>query len=183
MQDRVPTPGQEGRVLITPENGSSPFYAKVEMADNPTQAGTPLNKATLLQDATAELFGLGADAVPDDVFSVIKNLVNSVQSIANGKAEIEAISYVGNGSSSKTITFSSPPSILVITGLTSNSYWTFGIFAQSGYGITVDTIKPGQGSEVFAVYTNWAGTSVTISGDFSDRLNIAQYNYIAYGIF
>ena len=57
MQDRVPNPGQEGRVLITPENGSAPFYATVEMADNPTQAGTPLNKATLLRDATAALYG------------------------------------------------------------------------------------------------------------------------------
>lgn len=68
MEDRTPTPGQEGRVLITPENGSAQFYAKVTMADNPTNPGTPLNKETLLKDATAALYGLGTDAVPDDVF-------------------------------------------------------------------------------------------------------------------
>lgn len=70
MQDRVPTPGQEGRVLITPESGN-PYYAKIEMADNPTQAGTPLNKSTLLKDATAALFGLPNTAVPDDVLAYL----------------------------------------------------------------------------------------------------------------
>ena len=70
MQDRVPTPGQEGRVLITPENGS-PYYAKIEMADNPTQVGTPLNMATLLKNSTAALFRLPSDAVPDDVLAYL----------------------------------------------------------------------------------------------------------------
>lgn len=51
---------------IIPENGSAPFYAKVEMADNPLHEGTPLSKETLLQDATAALFGLDETAVPDD---------------------------------------------------------------------------------------------------------------------
>lgn len=71
MDDRIPTPGQEGRVLITPEDGTVPFYAKISMADNPTQPGTPLNKATLLKDATALRFGLTTEAVPDDVFSFL----------------------------------------------------------------------------------------------------------------
>lgn len=69
MHDRQPTPGQEGRMLIIPENGSAPFYAKVEMADNPLHEGTPLSKETLLQDATAALFGLTNTAVPDDVLA------------------------------------------------------------------------------------------------------------------
>lgn len=74
MYDRIPTPGQEGRMLISPEGGT-PYYATVAMADNPTQEGTFINKATLLKDATAALFGLGAAAVPDDVFgwSVVAN--------------------------------------------------------------------------------------------------------------
>lgn len=67
MQDRVSaTPG---RMLITPENGQPAFYATIEMADNPSVVGTALNKANLLTDATAALFGLGADAVPDDVLA------------------------------------------------------------------------------------------------------------------
>lgn len=69
MEDRIPTPGQSGRVLITPENGSPAYYATVEMADNPVQDGTPLNKSTLLKDATCALLGLPNTATPDDAFN------------------------------------------------------------------------------------------------------------------
>ena len=77
MQDRVPTPSQEGRVLITPEDGSAPFYATVTMADNPTHPGTPLNKETLLKDSTTALFGLTPTAVPDDVLNRIIPIIFS----------------------------------------------------------------------------------------------------------
>lgn len=50
MKDRIPT--KPGRVLLTPEDGSTPFYATMERADEPTQEGTPLNKSTLLSDET-----------------------------------------------------------------------------------------------------------------------------------
>lgn len=69
MNDRVPT--NPGRVLITPENGAAAYYATMTRADNPTQEGTPLNKATLLKDATAALYGLDSEAVPDDVLAFL----------------------------------------------------------------------------------------------------------------
>ncbi len=50
MKDRIPT--KPGRVLLTPEDGSTPFYATITRADEPTQEGTPLNKANLLSDET-----------------------------------------------------------------------------------------------------------------------------------
>lgn len=66
MNDRIPL--YPGRVKMTPVAGQANTYDMVR-ADDPTQAGTPLNKATLLKDATAALFGLGTGAVPDDVFA------------------------------------------------------------------------------------------------------------------
>ena len=69
MLDRVPV--NPGRVLITPENGAAAYYATMTRADNPTQEGTPLNKNSLLKDETAALFGLGPDAVPDNVLSLL----------------------------------------------------------------------------------------------------------------
>ena len=72
MKDRISQ--NPGRVLITPEDGSAPFYATMTRADNPTQEGDPISKETLLKDATAALVGLGADAVPDDVFRLIVGL-------------------------------------------------------------------------------------------------------------
>lgn len=72
MEDRTPTPGQEGRMLITPEDGSAPFYAKLTMADNPTSPGTPLNKNTLLRDGTEiSLFGSAENRTVDEAFQGI----------------------------------------------------------------------------------------------------------------
>lgn len=68
MQDRVPL--YPGRVKLTPVSGQTNVY-EMTRADQPTQEGTPLNKATLLQDATAALFGLGTDAVPDDMLNAL----------------------------------------------------------------------------------------------------------------
>lgn len=65
MKDRVSL--YPGRVKLTPVSGQENTYGMVR-ADEPTQEGTPLNKATLLKDATAALFGLDENAVPDDAF-------------------------------------------------------------------------------------------------------------------
>ena len=67
MQDRVSL--YPGRVTLTPVQGQENTFDMVR-ADQPTQEGTSLNKASLLKDQTAALYGLGNDAVPDDVFSV-----------------------------------------------------------------------------------------------------------------
>lgn len=63
MQDRVPL--YPGRVTLTPVAGQANTY-DMTRADQPTQEGTPLNKATLLKDYTANLLGLPNTAVPDD---------------------------------------------------------------------------------------------------------------------
>lgn len=63
MQDRVPL--YPGRVTLTPVAGQANTY-DMTRADQPIQEGTPLNKATLLKDYTANLLGLPNTAVPDD---------------------------------------------------------------------------------------------------------------------
>lgn len=71
MKDRVPV--YPGRVKLVPVSGQENVY-DMTRADQPTQQGDPLNKATLLKDATAALFGLGTDAVPDDVLALLGRL-------------------------------------------------------------------------------------------------------------
>lgn len=68
MKDRVSL--YPGRVKLTPVSGQENTYDMVR-ADEPTQEGTPLSKATFLKDETAALFGLNASAVPDDVFKIL----------------------------------------------------------------------------------------------------------------
>lgn len=69
MKDRVSK--YPGRVLMTPEDGSAPFYATMQRADEPTQPGDPLNKNTFLTDETAAMFGLDDTATPNDVLKWI----------------------------------------------------------------------------------------------------------------
>ncbi len=68
MKDRVPL--YPGRVTLTPVSGQANTF-DLTRADQPTQEGTPLNKASLLKDATAALYGLGTDAVPDDALHLL----------------------------------------------------------------------------------------------------------------
>ena len=68
MQDRKPT--YPGRVTLTPVYGLANTY-DMERADRPLQEGTPLNKASLLKDTTAALFGKTNAAVPDDILSLL----------------------------------------------------------------------------------------------------------------
>ena len=115
MQDRVSL--YPGRVKLIPVTGQENTYDMVR-ADSPTQEGTPLNKDSLLKVATAALYGLGADAVPDDVLALLKTLVDNAQTSANNKARIAVGSYVGTGtygaSRPNSLTFDFIPSVLVM---------------------------------------------------------------------
>ena len=73
MKDRVPL--YPGRVTLTPVSGQANTY-DLTRADQPTQEGTPLNKASLLKDTTAALLGLPDTAVPDDALIAILIGVN-----------------------------------------------------------------------------------------------------------
>lgn len=68
MHDRVSL--YPGRVKIEPVAGQAKLY-DITRADQPTQEGTPLNKANLLSDATAALMGLDAAATPDGAFAAL----------------------------------------------------------------------------------------------------------------
>lgn len=81
MRDRIPSEGKAGRVLLTPENGEAPFYAIMEMADDPIDVGTPPTKAYLLTDeAEAALFGSPADRSVNDAFMGISAQLKLIMS-------------------------------------------------------------------------------------------------------
>ena len=133
MKDRVPA--NPGRVLITPEDGSAAFYATMTRADNPTQEGDPLNKTTLLKDATAALLGLGTDAVPDDAFISLTNCFAQILVTTSPNTEVTASL---NG---KTVSATSDSSGLAILKIPGFGTWTI---SASIYGLSVSknyTIK------------------------------------------
>nr|DAU90719.1 MAG TPA: hypothetical protein [Caudoviricetes sp.] len=68
MKDRIHL--YPGRVKLNPVSGQPNTFDLVR-ADQPTQEGTPLNKASLLKDTTAAAFGLPNTAVPDDALRLL----------------------------------------------------------------------------------------------------------------
>ncbi len=70
MKDRLPK--HPGRVKLTPVAGAEDLFDMVR-ADEPEEAGTPINKQTLLIDETAEELGLDPanDPTPNDAFNAI----------------------------------------------------------------------------------------------------------------
>lgn len=75
MQDRAST--KPNRYAVYDDNHNFLRYEYHERADEPTQAGTPINKATMLKDSTCALYGLPFTAVPDDVFVANESFVNN----------------------------------------------------------------------------------------------------------
>ena len=103
MNDRVPR--YPGRVKLTPVAGQANTF-DMARADEPTQEGTPLNKANLLRDATAAMFGLSATTVPDEVLAWLgkyaehwwaKRDVGYIPNRSNISTSIEVVGYGGSG--------------------------------------------------------------------------------------
>ena len=96
MTDRVPT--KPGRVKLTKEDGTVE-YAVLERADEPTQEGTPINKATLLSDATAAM--LGGCSTPDGCFARLSKAAgvqaHTVETDAITPAQGVSMIAYGNG--------------------------------------------------------------------------------------
>ena len=71
MKDRIPT--YPGRIKLVPVAGQANVYDMVR-ADEPVEAGTPLNKAALLTDQTAAKLGLDLEtATPNEAFEMLAN--------------------------------------------------------------------------------------------------------------
>lgn len=190
MKDRVPV--NPGRVLITPENGSAAYYATMTRADNPTQEGTPLNKSSLLKDATAALFGLGTDAVPDDVLAAIKTALTQHDTEIAAGAKIATGSYTGTGtygsSNPCSLTFDFVPKVVVIR-LASNtsSVANSEIFISPAAAMSQSLYYPNMGIKLSRFQCAWAGKSLSwyktadTGGEASLNWGGETYYYAAIG--
>jgi len=116
VKDRIPTEiveiaGKPGEYAIRygeyDAEGNLIGYRYFAPADEPIEKGTAINKASLLKDDTAALYGLGADAVPDDVFAAIKHTLDF-------KAQAVIGSYTGDGTDTRTIDIGFTPSFVFI---------------------------------------------------------------------
>lgn len=92
MKDRVPT--YPGRVRLTPVSGQTNVYT-LERADVPTQEGTPLNKANLLSDTTANLLiPSEGDPTPDKAFRRLSEDAHVIK--GNGAPNTSTVGRIGD---------------------------------------------------------------------------------------
>lgn len=64
--------------------GTLPIDWNGKNPDGWAQAGTELNKANLLTDATAALMDLGAEATPNEMFAAVANRIASASDKVDG---------------------------------------------------------------------------------------------------
>ena len=94
------THAKDGDDPITPSSiGAAELGAdgKVLTSQLPSMEVDAYTKVQTLSDTTKTLFGLDATAVPDDVLSLIKTLIDNANASISTKAKIQTGSYVGTG--------------------------------------------------------------------------------------
>lgn len=130
MQDRIST--HPNRWVLTPVTGETNTY-DFTRADDPTQVGTPLNKATFLPDAVAAAVesatGASGVSLPADALNALASAVSDIKSDA---VKFDYGSYVGTGTNSTSnyldITFSMQPrAVLILSGFTVGIAWVYGM--------------------------------------------------------
>lgn len=193
MKDRVPL--YPGRVTLTPVSGHANTFDLVR-ADQPTQEGTPLNKASLLKDTTAALFGKTNAAVPDDILSLlsksviaqgtkITDVLGNLIAIPAGQikdgVKIATGSYTGTGtygsSNPNSLTFEFNPKLVLV-----NDNYQYGLIAIKGSTGALAAANTMQqyvswGSNTVSWYCN--GTRQSANNQYNAAGT--TYNYIAIG--
>ena len=147
------------------------------------------NKTEILTAATAALYGLGADTVPDDVLALLKTLVDNAQNSADGKAKVEKQNYIGTGAAGQSaptsVTFSFVPKIVFLSLLTNNGS-SLSLYIHCAFLIP----STGRGAMFYErnstrLYVSLNEKTVSwysASGNVDEQLNRSGWEYEAYAI-
>jgi len=179
VKDRVVE--HPGRYQMVPVAGTTDTYDFVAVPGTVTEAGTDLSKGNLLTDATAALFGLGEDAVPDDALVNIRSLIDDLPTIETG-------TYTGTGTTTSTapnsVVLSKPCKLMFIFPSGSGEVGTFPVFrytedyvqwAYYSAGTTQGYAKKSEDGKTISWYVTYQFTTI-------DQFNSSGvvYNYMAF---
>ena len=195
MKDRIPT--YPGRVTLTPVSGQANTYDLVR-ADEPTEAGTALNKANLLTDAVASAIQTiaGAASAPDTPNAALNLLAQAV----GNSAKVAFGTYTGTGtygsSNPTSLTFDFEPKFLWVTcgdALTGNYLGNSSQQVQPKSqmmvlrNISTATLNVMNAGTTATINITWNGNTVSWYSTYSDvyQLNKGSgyntYTYFAIG--
>lgn len=179
MKDRIPT--YPGRVRLTPVSGQTNVY-DLERVDEPTEAGTPLNKANLLTDATATLMGLTtANATVNNALAAVWSLASAAKASADvfaGSRLVETGTYAGRGGTSASLEFSASPMVVVVFDISGAVYAPLAVFTPQGGVAFISSVTNGNAHMDSSV----SGNTLTWTGSGGASMNTpgTTYYYIAF---
>lgn len=164
MKDRIPK--YPGRVKLNPVAGQANTFDLVR-ADEPTEPGTPLNKASLLSDSTATALGLGSNATPDEAFrNIVDELALGKEVLTHGDAPpIGTVVSYYNGSTN-TVVNSGTSEIL------SGRY----ISEETAYSATQFMVKVEDDKYIFFNITKKRIELIKINGCSTEILDFSSRN-------
>ena len=177
MQDRVSL--YPGRVNLEPVAGQTNTY-DLTRADQPTQEGTPINKANLLSDATAAAIkALLASqtenpATPNEALNILAQAVEDVATVAAGKCSIGTSTYTGNGkfgsANPTTLTFPKKPTLLFVLASSGSGFM---LMVTDKTPATTNAFVYYNGATWGTVNLSWQGSTLRF---YSDRYDTWQGN-------
>jgi len=188
MKDRIPT--KPNRYAVYDENHAFLRYEYHELADEPTEVGSRLDKANFLPDTVATALGLSGDPQIKDALAALNTLISNRPKIATG-------SYIGTGTYGsgypQSLTFAFVPTCVFIMGplRDANNGSTKGFVAFFHGVATYAGVSP---VNYTSGTVSWSGNSVSwYSSDISGGSyptytqfaqlngNSSNYYYIAIG--
>lgn len=193
MQDRISN--HPNRWVLTPVTGETDTY-DFTRADDPTQVGTPLNKATFLPDAVATAVetatGVSGITLPGEALDALATAFSNLGMGTIG--HIETGSYKGTGTAGSggtgtatSLTFNYKPRLVfilksgaVVTTTAGDAFMWFNPSTIGGYGNTTSTASVND--KTLSWITNGTSTSVTTRA--RDQMNTSgqTYIYVALGV-
>lgn len=193
MQDRISN--HPNRWILTPVTGETDTY-DFTRADDPTQVGTPLNKATFLSDAVASAIetatGVSGITLPGEALDALATAFTSLG--AGTIAHIETGSYTGTGTAGSggtgtatSLTFSYKPRAVfiiksgsVVSTTAGDAFMWFNPSTIGGYGSATSTISVTD--KTLSWVTNNTTSNVTTRARDQMNTNGQVYNYVAWGV-
>ena len=188
MQDRVSL--YPGRVKLEPVAGQANTY-DLTRDDQPTQEGTPLNKANLLSDSTAAaikalLASQTEDpATPNDALNTLAQAVEAVATVAAGKCSMETSTYTGTGTYGSanpvTLTFPKKPTLLFVFSISGNGFM---LMVTDKTPNTINTIVFYNGATWGTVNLSWQVSTLrfynTLDASLQGNQSGARYQVVAF---
>lgn len=193
MQDRISN--HPNRWVLTPVTGETDTY-DFTRADDPTQVGTPLNKATFLPDAVASAIesvtGVSGIALPGEALDALATAFTNLGAGTIG--HIETGSYTGTGTAGSggagtatSLTFNYKPRLVFIlksgvavSTTAGDAFMWFNPSTTGGYGTITSTVSVTD--KTLSWITNSTASNVTYRA--RDQMNTSgqTYIYVALGV-